>query len=107
MFPFYWMGSGFGVMVAESPFSSRASREQLTQILFEKFNVAGLFMAETGPLALYAMGKTSGLAVDFRFPVCKQHEEQTRGRGKGRGRRPTARPHRVEPRLCEKSSEPI
>ena len=60
-------GEEGAVMVAESPFSSRASREQLTQILFEKFNVAGLFMAETGPLALYAMGKTSGLAVDFGY----------------------------------------
>ena len=59
------IGDEGAVLVAESPFSARAEREKLSQVLFERFNVAGLFVAESGPLSLYAVGKTSGSVIDF------------------------------------------
>lgn len=61
-----WEIGGEGaVLVADSPFSARADRERLAQVMFERFNVAGLFVSESGPLSLYAVGKTSGSVVDF------------------------------------------
>lgn len=35
------------------------------QLLFEQFNVAGLYVAEAPTLSLYAVGKLTGLAVDI------------------------------------------
>ena len=43
----------------------QADRERLTQLAFEKFDVAGLFLAEQSILSLYSVGKTTGLVVDF------------------------------------------
>ena len=47
-----------------SPQDSQADRERLTQLLFEQFNVAGLFIADAAVLSMYAVGKLSGLMVD-------------------------------------------
>ena len=44
--------------------ATQAAREQLTQLLFEQFNVAGLFCAEAPVLSLYAAGKLTGTVVD-------------------------------------------
>ena len=43
----------------------QAEREKLTQLMFEEFNVAGLFLADQAVLSLYAIGKLSGLVVDM------------------------------------------
>ena len=43
---------------------AQASREQLAQLLFEQFNVAGFFVTEAPILSLYAAGKLTGTAVD-------------------------------------------
>ena len=40
-------------------------REQLAQLAFEVFNVSGLFFADQALLSLYAVGKSTGLVVDF------------------------------------------
>ena len=42
----------------------QADRERLVQLLFEQFNVAGVYVADAAVLSLYAVGKLSGLAVD-------------------------------------------
>ena len=42
----------------------QADREQLTQLLFEKFNLDGLFLCDAPVLALYALGKVNGCVVD-------------------------------------------
>jgi len=47
-----------------SPRGYQADRERLTQLLFEQFNVAGLFIADAAVLSMYAVGKLSGLMVD-------------------------------------------
>ena len=40
-------------------------REQLAQLLFEHNNIAALHLADSAVLALYAVGKISGTAVDI------------------------------------------
>lgn len=43
----------------------QADRERLAQMLFERFNLNGLFLADQAVLSLYAVGKTTGLVVDL------------------------------------------
>ncbi len=43
----------------------QADRERLAQMLFERFNLNGLFLADQAVLNLYAVGKTTGLVVDL------------------------------------------
>lgn len=40
-------------------------REQLAQLAFEVFNVSGLFFADQALLSLFAVGKSTGLVIDF------------------------------------------
>jgi actin, other eukaryote len=42
----------------------RANRETLTQLLFEKYNVPGMYLSIQGVLALYASGTMTGCALD-------------------------------------------
>ncbi len=53
------------VVIAEPLFTPKADREQLCQLLFEQFNVEGLFAHDSAVLSLYAVGKYSGLVLDF------------------------------------------
>ncbi|XP_070580849.1 actin, cytoplasmic 2-like [Ptychodera flava] len=57
------------VFLTESPFSPKANREKMTQILFEKFNVPALYIGNTGLLCLFASGRTSGVVVDIGYGV--------------------------------------
>lgn len=43
----------------------QAVREQLVQLMFEKFNVSGFFASEQAVLSLYAVGRISGCCVDI------------------------------------------
>lgn len=61
-----WTYENEGTMVISEPlFTPKADREQLTQILFEQFNIDGLFVYDSAVLSLYAVGKFSGLVVDL------------------------------------------
>ena len=62
-------GDEGAVLVSEPLFTSRADRERLAQTLFESFNVSGLYVAEQPALALYGLGKTSGVSVDVGYAV--------------------------------------
>lgn len=62
-------GDEGAVLVSEPLFTSRADRERLAQTLFESFNVSGLYVAEQPVLALYGLGKTSGVSVDVGYAV--------------------------------------
>lgn len=44
---------------------TQLDKEKMTQLLFEQFNVSGLFFAEESVLSLYAVGKVTGLSVDL------------------------------------------
>lgn len=43
----------------------QADRERLTQLLFEDFNIDGLFLCDAPVLALYSVGKVTGCVVDI------------------------------------------
>ena len=56
--------SDYQVLLTEPPLNPVVSRERLTQLMFETFRVAGLFVANSAVLATYAAGKPTGLVVD-------------------------------------------
>mmetsp|Transcript_30772 Transcript_30772/g.56002 ORF Transcript_30772/g.56002 Transcript_30772/m.56002 type:complete len:461 (-) Transcript_30772:236-1618(-) len=53
------------VMLSEPLLTNRVTREMVTQLLFEIFNVQGLFIQDQATLSLFAVGKASGLVVDL------------------------------------------
>ena len=52
------------LLLTEAPGNPKANREKMTQIMFETFQVAGLYVAIQAVLSLYANGRTTGLVVD-------------------------------------------
>jgi actin-related protein 7 len=43
----------------------QANKEQLVQLMFEKFNISGFYASEQSVLSLYAVGRISGCTVDI------------------------------------------
>eukprot|EP00877_Chromochloris_zofingiensis_P003743 jgi/Chrzof1/1336/Cz10g03130.t1 len=58
-------GEEGSMVIAEPLFTSKAEREQLTQLLFEVFNTNGVFFQDTAALSLYAVGKLAGCVADI------------------------------------------
>lgn len=54
------------VLLTEAPIASKQSRETTAKIMFETFNVPGLYIAPDGVLALYASGATTGVVLMMR-----------------------------------------
>jgi len=52
------------VMLTEAPMNPKANKEKMSQIMFETFNVQGLYVAIQAVLSLYSAGKFSGIVVD-------------------------------------------
>ncbi|XP_033060446.1 actin-like isoform X2 [Trachypithecus francoisi] len=52
------------VLVTEPPLNPTPSKQKVTQVLFETFNIPALYLANQGVLSLYASGQTSGLTVE-------------------------------------------
>lgn len=57
--------SAHPVLLVEAVYASKADREKWAQILFEEYDVPGVFMARGGVLALYANARVSGISIDF------------------------------------------
>ncbi len=53
------------VLIAETSLNPKVNREKITQILFDTFNVPGLYVANTAVLALYPAGKFTGVVVEI------------------------------------------
>uniref|UniRef100_A0A7S3QR50 Uncharacterized protein n=1 Tax=Dunaliella tertiolecta TaxID=3047 RepID=A0A7S3QR50_DUNTE len=53
------------VVIAEPLFVSRRERELMAQLMFEHFNVNGLYFQDQATLALYALGMLSGMVIDI------------------------------------------
>ena len=95
-------------LITEPVFTSKADRERLTQMMFESFNVSGLYVAEQPVAALYAVGKVTGVSVDVGYsvtnvaPVVEAAWSRPR-----RGVRGGAFPrHRRAPRAVRRASPP-
>jgi len=52
------------VMLSEVALNPKENREKMAQIMFETFNVPGLYIAIQPVLSLYSVGKLNGLAAD-------------------------------------------
>lgn len=52
------------VMLTEAPLNPKLNREKMTQIMFETFNVPGLYIAIQAVLSLYSAGKFTGIVCD-------------------------------------------
>jgi len=52
------------VLLTEAPMNPKANRERMTQIMFEVFNVPGMYVAIQAVLSLYASGRTTGIVMD-------------------------------------------
>ena len=53
------------VLITEVPSNPKEYKEKISQIMFEKFNVPGLYIAYKGVLSLLSAGKSSGIIVDL------------------------------------------
>ena len=61
--------SDHAIMLTEVPLNSKANRERMTQIMFEKFKVDKLYVHVGAVLALYASGRTTGAVLDSGYGV--------------------------------------
>ena len=52
------------IMIIEPPNNDKFNREKIAQIMFETFNVPGLYIANSAVLSLYAVGKFYGITID-------------------------------------------
>jgi len=52
------------VLITEAPLNPVANREKATQIMFETFNTPAVYVGQTGVLALYSAGRTTGLVIE-------------------------------------------
>ena len=50
--------------LSEAPLQDNKSREKITEIMFEVFNVPAFYMGLQAVMSLYASGKTTGVVVD-------------------------------------------
>jgi actin-related protein len=59
------IGEEGSALFVEPLFVGKSEREQLVQLLFERFNVMGLFVHDAAVLSQFAAGKLSGCTVDI------------------------------------------
>ena len=52
------------VMLTEAPMNPKVNREKMATIMFESFNVPGLYIAIQAVLSLYSAGKFTGIVAD-------------------------------------------
>ncbi|KAJ9530642.1 hypothetical protein QJQ45_014755, partial [Haematococcus lacustris] len=61
------IGDEGAIVFCEPLLTPRSDREQLTQLMFEVFNVNGLYVQDQATLTLYALGKLTGCVVDIGY----------------------------------------
>eukprot|EP00741_Cyanophora_paradoxa_P017293 tig00020961_g16703.t1 len=52
------------LLIAEPSFNTKAAREKLCQLIFEKYKPPAIFVAKTAVLSAYASGRATGLVLD-------------------------------------------
>eukprot|EP00898_Chlorokybus_atmophyticus_P006776 jgi/Chlat1/709/Chrsp104S01204 len=53
------------LLLTEPALTSKYARERATQVLFEDFNVAGLYIAEQAPISCFAVGRLTATVIDI------------------------------------------
>ena len=53
------------IMLTESLMTPKFIREKMAQIMFETFNVQGLYISQQPTLTLYSTGKSTGIVIDL------------------------------------------
>ena len=51
-------------LITEAPRNPRHNREKMCEIMFEKFNVLGFYVAVQAVLSLFSNGRTTGVVCD-------------------------------------------
>lgn len=80
-------GEEGSVLVVEPLFVGKSEREQLVQLLFEGFNVMGMFVHDAAVLSLFAAGQLSGCSIDIghgKIDVAAVSEGTTHAAGAAR-----------------------
>ena len=52
------------VLFSEAAWNTKAKREKLTEIMFEKYNTPAFFLSKNAVLAAFANGRSTGVVVD-------------------------------------------
>ena len=55
----------YNTMITETPMNPKENKEKMTQIMFETFNVKGLYIAMEPVLSLFGIGKYTGIVSDL------------------------------------------
>lgn len=64
------------LLLTEPPFNPKANREKMTQIMFESFNVSGMYISIPAVLDAYASGRNTCIVLDIGdgvaqiVPIC-------------------------------------
>ena len=57
--------SEYNILLSETPMNPKENKEKLAQIMFENFNVQGLYIELESLLSLFSAGKDTGISVDL------------------------------------------
>ena len=52
------------VLMAEKPYNSPRARQEMCELIFEKYRAPAFFLSKDAVLSCYACGKTTGLVID-------------------------------------------
>ncbi|KAM3361149.1 hypothetical protein P3S68_016003 [Capsicum galapagoense] len=55
------------VLLTEAPLNPKANQEEMTRIMFEKFNVPAMYVAIQAVLSLFPGGRTTGMVIDSGY----------------------------------------
>ena len=52
------------LLMTDSPFNSKKNKQDIAEIVFEKFKIKSMALMNTAVLSLFATGKTSGIVAE-------------------------------------------